>query len=170
MKPSKLNAAAALAAKKAADAKAALEVATAEALQAQTAADTKAAERRQAFMKKWLDEEFVQAHEADVALLASKAAFEAALEEAAQADPVLRAWLAHLRSSMRTTLDGQTATNFAQQVGVPAPVYFPNHGTSKFFEVMDTAMVRLASRLEGERQAEIFEVLERAANGDDDGT
>ena len=125
--------------------------------------------RRQTFMKKWLDEEFVKAPEVAVARQASTAALEAAVEEAAQTDPVLRAWLEYARSGMRSWHDGGTAQTFASQVGVPAPVY-DAYATSTFFEVMQRVMEHLASRLEGERTADIFDALEAAANGDDDGT
>ena len=158
---SKLGDAAALAAK-AAEATAAAELAQHEALEAKAAFDLGAEVRRQAFMRNWLAEEFVQAPEADVALRASKAAF----EEAVQADPLMQVWLAYVRSSYRTGMDGQTAANFAQQTGVHAPVYYPNPSTPTFFDVMQRAMEHLASRLEGERQAEIMDALERAAEGD----
>jgi hypothetical protein len=126
--------------------------------------------RRQTFMTKWLDEEFVQAHEADVAKLASLAAFETAVEEAVQKDPVLRAWFAYVRASYRIGADGGTATSFASQVpGVTAPVYYPT-GVGPFFEAMQRSLERLATRLEGQRTAEIFERLDAAANGDDDAT
>jgi len=75
-------------------------------------------------------------------------------------------WLEHLRASYRIGADGQTAANFAQQTGVPAPQYFPNAGTPTFFEVMNLAMQHLASRLEGERTADIFDALDAAAEGD----
>lgn len=118
--------------------------------------------RRQKYMTKWLDEEFVQAHEADVALLASKAAF----EEAVQKDPLMQVWLAHVRTSMRTLDDGQIAENFALKVGAPKPVYFPNHGTAPFFEVANLAIQQLARKLEGERVAEVYEALDAAAEGE----
>lgn len=165
MKSSKLNEAAALA-EKAAEATTAAQLAQNAALEAKAEFDAEAEGRRQKFMTQWLAEEFVQAPEADIALLASKAAF----EEAVRADPLMQVWLAHLRSHLRISADGQTAQNFASQVGVTAPVYDMKGSFPTFFEVMQRAMEHLAQRLEGERQAEIFEALEAAANGDDDGT
>jgi len=161
------NDAAALAAK-AAEATAAAELAQREAVEAKAEDDVQAEARRQKFMTKWLDEEFVQAPEADVALRASKAAFEAAFEESVKADPLMQAWLAHLRSSIRIGADGQTARTFASQVGVTAPTYYPKASSPNFFEVMNLAIQHLASRLEGERTADIFDALEAAANGEGD--
>ena len=132
--------------------------------EAKAAFDKEAEARRQTYMKKWLAEEFVQAPEADAASLAALAAF----EEAVQADPLMQVWLAYLRSRYRAGMDGETAQNFASQVGVPAPVYYPNPGTEPFFGAMQRAMEHLAARLEGERQASIFDALERAANGEGD--
>jgi len=162
MKSSKRKEEAAALAAKAAEATAAAELAQHEALEAKAEFDLEAEGRRRKFMTKWLAEEFVDAPAAEAAMRASKAAF----EEAVQADPLMQVWLAYLRSSMRTSMDGQTAANFAQQTGVPAPQYFPNAGTPTFFEVMNLAMQHLASRLEGERQADIFDALDAAANGE----
>lgn len=121
-----------------------------------------AQERRLAFMRDWLETEFVEAHEAEVARLATLAAF----EEAVQADPLMALWLAHLRATWRTGADAQTSQNFASQLGVTAPKSYPRAGASHFFEIMDFAIQRLASRLEGERTADIFDALEAAANGE----
>jgi len=164
MKSSKLNEAAAAAAKKAAAATAAADALQLEAAAAKAAFDLEAEARRQKFMRDWLENEFVQAPEADIAVRASLAAF----EEAVQKDPLMQVWLAHLRASYRIGMDGQTATDFAQKLGVPAPQYFSNAGTATFFEMMNLAIQHLASRLEGERQAEIFDALERAAEGEGD--
>lgn len=155
------------AAKEAAAAKAKAEILERESAEASAKFQAQAEIRRQKFMKKWLAEEFVQAPEADIAWRASTAALEAAVEEAAQTDPVLRAWLAYARSGMRSWHDGGTAQSFASQVGVPAPVY-DRLATSTFFEVMQRVMERLAARLEGERTADIFDALEAAANGEGD--
>jgi len=157
------------AAKEAATAKAKAELLERESAEASAKFQAQAEIRRQKFMNRWLDDEFVQAPEADVARQASTAALEAAVEEAAQTDPVLRAWLAYARSSIRSWQDGGTAQNFASQVGVPAPRY-DTFATSTFFEVIQRVVERLASRREEERTADIFDALERAANGDDDGT
>src|SRR5450759_4075840 len=127
------------AAKEAAAAKAKAERLERESAEASAKVQAQAEIRRQKFMKKWLDEEFVQAPEAHIARQASTAALEAAVEEAAQADPVLRAWLAYARSGMRSFQDGGTAQNFAVKLGEPAPVY-DRFATSTFFEVMQRVM------------------------------
>src|SRR5450830_186791 len=144
MKSSKRNEAAALA-EKAAASTAAAELDRQKALEAGAEFDAEAQERRQKFMTKWLDEEFVDAPAAGAAQRATLAAFETAVQN----DPLMQVWLEHLRASYRIGADGQTAANFAQQTGVPAPQYFPNAGTPTFFEVMNLAMQHLASRLEG---------------------
>lgn len=118
--------------------------------------------RRQTFMRDWLEHEFVQAPEAEVARLATEAAFETAVQN----DPLMQVWLAHLRATWRIGADDVTAKNFASQLGVTAPVSYPRAGASHFFEIMDFAIQRLASRLEGERTADIFDALEAAANGE----
>ena len=117
--------------------------------------------RRQTFMKKWLAEEYIQAPEAAVVRQATTAA----LEKAVEADPLMQVYLAYMRSGYRNSYDGQTAQNFANQVGVAAP-YISTFATSTFFEVMQRVMERLASRLEGERTADIYDALEAAANGE----
>lgn len=167
MTSSKLNEAAALAAKKAAEATAKADALTAEALQAKTAADTKAAERRKAFMTKWL------AEFDDRAIDTEQRAAMAALEEAAMAatktDPMMKASLEAHRLYFRRNADSQTSTNFASQVGVPAPASYPGANPPRVHEAMQLAVVRLAQRLEDARTADTFDALERAANGDDDG-
>lgn len=161
---SELKLTAAALAEKAAQAAEAAARAQAAALAAGAEFDAEAEVRRQAFMKKWLAEEFVQAHEADVVCRATLAAFETAVQN----DPLMQVWLAHLRANFRTSVDGQTAANFAQQTGVPAPRYDPHASTEPFFGAMNRAMERLASRLEAERTADIFDALEAAANGEGD--
>jgi len=165
MTHSDLKAAAALAAKKAAAKTAEAELLQREALEVGAKAEAEAQERRLAYMTKWLDEEFVDAHEADVKLHSAQAVFEAAVEEATQADPVLRAWLAYVRSGMRNFYDGQTAQNFASHVGRTAPAW-DRAPLSPFFEAKQRSLERLASRLEVERQADIMDALDRAAEGD----
>lgn len=147
-------------AEKAAKTAAADAKAQAAALEAGAASDKEAAARSKAFMENWLAE-----FDAPAAEAASHAAL-AAFEEAVQKDPLMQVWLAYLRSRYRAGMDGGTAQNFASQVGVPAPVYYPNPGTEPFFGAMQRAMEHLAQRLEGERQAEIFEDLARAAEGE----
>ena len=122
--------------------------------------------RRQKYMRAWLENEFLQAPEADAAVLASRAAF----YEAVQKDPLMQVWLAYVQTSFRTFHNAEISANFASRLGVPAPVCYPLHGTPTFFEVMQGSLERLASRLESSRQADIMDALERAANGDDDGT
>lgn len=121
-----------------------------------------AQERRLAFMRDWLDTELVEPHQAAVARQATTAAFEKAVE----ADPLMQVYLAYMRSGYRSSYDGQTAQNFASQVGVPAPRY-DTPSTSTFFEVMQRVMERLASRLESERTADTMDALDRAAEGDE---
>ena len=159
--------AAALAAKKAAAKTAEADLLQREALEKGAEAEAEAQERRLAYMRKWLDEEFVEVGAADIKLHSAQAVFEAAVEEATQADPVLRAWLAYVRSGLRNFYDGQTAQNFASQVGRTAPAW-DRAPLSPFFEAKQRSLERLAARLEGERQASIFDALERAANGEGD--
>ena len=121
--------------------------------------------RRQKYMTKWLDEEFVEAGAADINLHSAQAVFEAAVEEATQTDPVLKAWVAYIRSGMRNFYDGVTAQNFASKVGRPAPAW-DRAPLPQFFEAKQRSLEHLATRLESERQADIMDDLERAAEGD----
>jgi|SRR5665647_1573431 len=164
MKASKLNEAAALAAKKAADATAAAELAQHEALEAKAAFDAEAEERRLAFMKAWL------AEFDDDALDTEQRAAMAAFEEAAQADPLAKAWLDVLRMYVRRYQDGLMAQNFSTIIGAPVPPPPAGGSPPQVAEALQLAVYHLAERLEGERVAEVWAALEAAAGGDDDGT
>lgn len=163
---SELKLTAAALAEKAAKAAEAAAKAQAAALEAGAEFAAEAEVRRQKFMRDWLENEFVQAPEAAAAVRAARAAF----EEAVQKDPLMQVWLAYVRTSFRTTHDADISANFASRLGVPAPVCYPIHGTSSFFDVMQGSLERLASRLESERQADIYDAMEEAAaNGEAEG-
>jgi len=159
---SDLKLTAAALAEKAAQAAEAAALAQAAALEAGAEFDAEAEARRQTFMKAWL------AEFDDAAANAAQIAARAAFEEAAQADPLMKAWLTVLRLHYRRDADGQTAQNFASQVGVPAPRYDAAHDLPRVAEALQLAVRHLASRLEAERVAEVREALEAAANGEGD--
>jgi len=161
MKSSKLNDAAALAAK-AAEATAAAEQAQHEALEAKAAFDLGAGVRRQAFDRAWLAE-----HD-DAAAEAAQAAAMSAFETAVEADPVALAWLEVLRMYIRRYEDGLVAQNFSTSIGGPVRPSPAGGSAPQVSDALQRALVHLAQRLEGERTAEIFEAREAAANGEGD--
>ena len=160
MKPSKLNQAAALAAKKAAESAAADKLVQREYLEEKAKFDAAAEVRRQKYMKDWL------AQFDDAAAEAAQVAAMAAFETAAQADPLMAAWLEVQRLYFRRHADGSTAQTFASLVGVSAPTHAPGSNPPNLSGVMQRAMSQLAQRLEGERTAQIFEAREAAAEGE----
>lgn len=148
------------AAKEAAAAKAKAERTQREYLESKAAFDIEAEGRRQKFMQDWFAEYDAGAEEA--AQFAALAAFEKALA----ADPVALAWLEVQRMYMRRHADYQTAVNFAASTGVAAPKNGPGASPPEFSWSLQQALQNLAKRLEGERTADIFDALERAADGE----
>jgi len=164
MKSSKRKEEAAALAATAAQTAEAAALAQATALEAGAEFDAEAGERRKKFMTQWL------AEFDDGAMNAEQRAAMATLEEAAQAatttDPMMKAALEVHRLYFRRSAAGQMATNFASQVGVPAPRSDPGHDPVRTAEALQLAVQHLAERLEGERTAAIFAALEAAADGD----